>query len=120
MPSDMPMTEVVKKAAPLMKPSGADDGPPPEEGMTQLALFDGVEIRKIFHENEWKFSVIDVIQAITESDRSRKYWSDLKAKLVQDEGFTELSEKIGQLKLPSPDGSWRLRPGSHTRVSLRR
>ena len=47
---------------------------------------------------------MDVIEALTETDRPRKYWSDLKAKLKK-EG-SELSEKIGQLKLQSSDGKY--------------
>lgn len=69
----------------------------------KIALFKGKKIRKILYKNEWWFSVIDVIEAITDSDRPRKYWNDLKKKLVS-EGYHELSEKIGQLKLASPDG----------------
>lgn len=51
---------------------------------------------------QWYFSVIDVIEILTGSDRPRKYWNDLKKKL-QAEG-SQLSEKIGQLKMPSADG----------------
>ena len=43
---------------------------------------------------------------LTETDRPRKYWSDLKHKL-ESEG-SEVSEKIGQLKLHAPDGKMRL------------
>ncbi|MCX6237882.1 MAG: hypothetical protein NTY07_10065 [Bacteroidia bacterium] len=46
---------------------------------------------------DWYFSIIDVIEILTDTDRSRKYWSDLKKKL-QKEG-SELSEIIGQLKM---------------------
>jgi hypothetical protein len=70
---------------------------------TQIALFKGKKIRKTIHDNEWWFSVIDVIEALTGSDRPRKYWNDLKKKLVA-EGYLQLSEKIGQLKLISADG----------------
>ena len=38
----------------------------------------GKKIRRILHQKEWWFSVIDVIEALTETDRARKYWSDLK------------------------------------------
>jgi hypothetical protein len=48
--------------------------------------------------------MVDVIQALTGSDRPRKYWSDLKTKLKK-EG-SELSEKIGQLKLIASDGKF--------------
>lgn len=61
-----------------------------------MALFDGKRIRKALHKGEWWFSVIDVIEILTASDRPRKYWNDLKKKLTQ-EGYSEVSEKIGQL-----------------------
>ncbi|MHB8913565.1 MAG: BRO-N domain-containing protein [Minisyncoccota bacterium] len=72
---------------------------------TKITLFKGRGIRKTLHNNEWWFSVVDVIEAVTGSDRPRKYWSDLKKKLVQ-EGYAQLSEKIGQLKLLSADGKY--------------
>lgn len=71
---------------------------------THLSVFRGTTIRKIIHGNEWWFSIIDIIEVLTESDRPRKYWSDLKTKLSHEEGLIELSEKIGQLKLGSTDG----------------
>jgi len=70
---------------------------------TKIAIFKGKKVRKIIYNNEWWFSVIDVIEVLTQSDRPRKYWSDLKRKLQQ-EGFYQLSEKIGQLKLEGSDG----------------
>jgi DNA-damage-inducible protein D len=72
---------------------------------TNIAVFRGKEIRKTIHKNEWWFSVVDVIEALTGSERPRKYWNDLKNKL-SDEGYSELSEKIGQLKLQSTDGKY--------------
>ena len=65
-----------------------------------IAVFKRKGIGKTIHNNEWWFSIIDVIEALTGSDRPRKYWSDLKKKLLQ-EGYEEVSEKIGQLKLQS-------------------
>ncbi len=65
--------------------------------ITKIAVFRQKKIRKIIHKNEWWFSIIDVIEALTGTDRPRKYWSDLKKKLVK-EGYPEVSEKIGQLK----------------------
>ena len=72
---------------------------------TNIAVFRGKEIRKTIHKNEWWFSIVDVIEALTGSERPRKYWSDLKNKLSE-EGYSELSEKIGQLKLQSADGKY--------------
>ena len=72
---------------------------------TSIAVFKGKEIRKTIHNNEWWFSIVDVIEVLTGSERPRKYWSDLKNKLLE-EGYAELSEKIGQLKLQSKDGKY--------------
>ena len=67
----------------------------------EIQFFNDRRIRTIWDDKEekWYFSVVDVIEALT-----RKYWSDLKAKLKK-EG-SELSEKIGQLKLQSSDGKY--------------
>ena len=77
------------------------------EEKSKLALFEGREIRKAFHDGEWWFSIIDVIEALVGGDRPRKYWSDLKKKIIA-EGYFEVSEKIGQLKMVAPDGKRRL------------
>ena len=73
---------------------------------TKISLFRGTQIRKTIYNNEWWFSIVDVVGALTASDRPRKYWSDLKKKL-KGEGYIEVSEKIGQLKLLAPDGKLR-------------
>jgi DNA-damage-inducible protein D len=72
----------------------------------KIALFEGKTIRKLLLNDEWWFSVIDVIAVLTNSDHPRKYWGDLKKKLI-DEGYIEVSEKIGQLKMIAPDGKKR-------------
>ena len=69
----------------------------------KIAVFKGKKIRRAIHKNEWWFSIVDVIEVLTGSERSRKYWNDLKKKL-SDEGYSEVSEKIGQLKMEAPDG----------------
>jgi prophage antirepressor-like protein len=51
---------------------------------TQIALFRGKEIRKNIYNNEWWFSVIDVVEVLTGSSIPKRYWSDLKAKLVKE------------------------------------
>ena len=89
-----------------------------QNALTKIAVFKGKRIRKVIHHNEWWFSVIDVIEALTETDRSRKYWSDLKNKLIK-EGFFEVSEKIGQLKLVAPDGKLRETDCANTETLFR-
>ena len=73
------------------------------EEITKIAIFKGKGIRKTLYQNEWWFSVVDVVEVLTGTDRGRKYWNDLKKKIVA-EGYSELSDKIGQLKLISSDG----------------
>ncbi len=69
-----------------------------------LVVFQGSQIRRIWHINEWFFSVVDIIEALTGSTMPRRYWSDLKIKL-HGEGF-QLYDFIVQLKLQSPDGKF--------------
>jgi DNA-damage-inducible protein D len=71
----------------------------------KLALFEGRQIRKVYHKGAWWFSIIDVVEVLVGGDRPRKYWNDLKKKLFQ-EGYDQLSEKIGQLKMQSSDGKF--------------
>ena len=84
-----------------------------------IALFENTEIRKIWHEERWFFSIIDVISVLTDSDRPRKYWSDLKVKLSEEGFHKELSEKIGQLKMIAPDGKMRETDAADTESLLR-
>ncbi len=67
-----------------------------------LVVFEGTKIRRTWHDEQWYFSVVDVVRVLTDSSIPRRYWSDLKIKL-EEEGF-ELYEKIVQLKLSSSDG----------------
>jgi hypothetical protein len=75
---------------------------------TAIKLFEQKQIRSIWSDEDekWYFSIIDVLQVLIENDRPRKYWSDLKSKLLK-EG-SEVSEKIGQLKLLAEDGKMRI------------
>jgi hypothetical protein len=71
--------------------------------------FDGKDIRRVYDEasETWWFSVVDVVQVLTDSRSARRYWSDLKRKLAQEAGSEQLYEKIVQLKLTSADGRLR-------------
>ena len=73
-----------------------------------IQLFEDKKVRTLWDadQEKWFISIIDVIEILTNSDRPRKYWSDLKAKL-KNEG-SELSEKIGQLKMQALDGKMRI------------
>lgn len=71
-----------------------------------IALFKGKKIRKMIHENEWWFSVVDVVEALTDSVNARDYWFKMKIR-VFDEAGIELSTLCRQLKLEAPDGKMR-------------
>jgi len=86
---------------------------------TAIRLFQNQRVR-VFWDNDkekWFFSIIDVIGVLTGSRRPRKYWSDLKGKL-KSEG-SEVSEKIGQLKMKSSDGKMRMTDVANTEQILR-
>lgn len=105
---DMPVDEAMQRFASVTKEEAAEKGDAGsslvEDGQLEIVEFKGKEIRRVCHNGEWMFSVVDVIGAITDSDRARKYWSDLKRQMVEKEGFVELSENIGQLPMPGADG----------------
>ncbi len=87
--------------------------------MNSLKIFEEKKVRSLWNEEEekWYFSVIDIIEILIGSDRPRKYWSDLKSKLKK-EG-SELSEKIGQLKMEAADGKSRETDVADTEQLLR-
>ena len=74
----------------------------------KIQLFEGQQIRYVWDNEKEKyyFSVVDVIKVLTDSPRPRKYWNALKTKLMA-EG-SEVSQNMGQLKMPAPDGKMRL------------
>ncbi len=70
-----------------------------------IKLFESKKIRVHWDDEQekWHFSIIDIIETLTDSSNPRRYWSDLKRKLIK-EGFNQLYEIIVQLKLESADG----------------
>jgi prophage antirepressor-like protein len=74
------------------------------DNKNSIKLFETKRVRTAWNddEEEWYFSVVDVVEILTESPRPRKYWNALKTKLIE-EG-NELSQNLGQLKLQSADG----------------
>ena len=73
---------------------------------TAVKIFEEKKVRTIWNEEkeEWYFSVVDVVEVLTDSPRPRKYWNALKTKLKA-EG-SKLSHELGQLKLQSEDGKF--------------
>ena len=75
--------------------------------MKQVILFDQKQIRRLWDENQekWFFSVVDIVSVLTDSSLPKRYWSDLKQKLIK-EG-NQSYEKIVQLKMMAFDGKVR-------------
>lgn len=84
-----------------------------------IQLFEDKQVRTVWdaEQEKWYLSIVDVIEILTGTDRPRKYWSDLKAKL-KNEG-SELSEKIGQLKMAAEDGKMRMTDVANTEQLFR-
>ncbi len=69
-----------------------------------IILFNKKQVRRYWDEEQelWYFSVVDVMEVLTESLRLRKYWNAFKRKL-EEEG-SQLSQKLGQLKMEAQGG----------------
>ncbi|MCZ7400799.1 MAG: Bro-N domain-containing protein [Candidatus Methanoperedens sp.] len=68
-----------------------------------LVVFEGTKIRRIWHDEQWFFSVVDVVRVLTDSADPKDYWYRLKKREADSSGI-ELSTFCRQLKLPSSDG----------------
>ena len=90
-----------------------------EQQSSKIAIFKGKQIRKTIYQGEWYFSVIDVVAVLTESPNPRRYWSNLKIQLSENEGFTQLYSKTVQLKLLAPDGKMRETDAANTETVFR-
>ena len=88
-----------------------------QEKTTNIALFEHHEVRRVWHEDQWWFSVIDVVAILTQSSDPRNYWKVLKTRLKQ-EG-SELVTKCNQLKMMSSDGKYYSTDTANTEVVLR-
>lgn len=87
--------------------------------ISKLVVFEDKKIRRIFHNEEWYFSIIDIVEVLSGSTNSRRYWSDLKQQLTENEGFTQLYGKIVQLKLLALDGKLRETDTANTETIFR-
>jgi len=69
-----------------------------------LVVFQGKKIRRVWQNNEWWFSVVDIVGVLTESGDARNYWKVLKYRLKEES--SEVVTKCNQLKLPASDGKY--------------
>src|SRR5579871_1681678 len=90
-----------------------------EHSQDKLAVFEDKHIRRVFHNGEWYFSIIDIVEVLTNSPNPRRYWSNLKIQLTDSEGFVQLYSKTVQLKLESSDGKKYLTDTANTETVFR-
>ena len=72
----------------------------------RIAIFKGKQIRRVIFNNEWWFSVVDVVEVLTDSNKPRVYWNAMKTRVKSEDGI-QLSTICRQLKLEAPDGKMR-------------
>ena len=92
-----------------------------QQGDAQLSIFDAeatAQIRHVWHDGRWFFSVIDVVGLLTDSAKPRFYWADMKRR-IETEGFREVLAKCQQLKMLAPDGKQRLTEAADAETLLR-
>jgi DNA-damage-inducible protein D len=91
-----------------------------QNSLAKVAIFKGKQVRKVIHNNEWWFSVVDVVQVLTEQTEfqtARKYWNKLKERLSK-EG-SESVTNCHQLKLKAADGKDYLTDCANTETLFR-
>jgi hypothetical protein len=91
----------------------------PDQPENHLVVFQEKSIRRTWHNEEWWFSVIDVVSVLSESHNPNRYWSDLKRKLSKEAGSGQPYEKIVRLKLTAPDGKQRDTDCANTEILFR-
>lgn len=91
----------------------------PPDNSNSIIVFQGKDIRRTLHKGEWYFSVIDIIESLTGTSNSSRYWSELKKKLSKEEGFAQLFDKIERLKMKAEDGKLRTAETANTETLFR-
>ena len=75
----------------------------PADSQGKMIVFGAKKIRRIWHQEQWHFSVVDIIGALTDSDNPRNYWNVMKARELK-QSAVQLYTLCVQLKLTSADG----------------
>jgi len=75
----------------------------PVDSQNKMIVFGAKQIRRIWHDEQWFFSIVDIIGALTDSDNPRDYWYRMKQREMESSGI-QLSTLCRQLKLTSADG----------------
>jgi len=88
-----------------------------DKSLTSIALFQEKTVRRVWHDERWYFSVVDVVGILTNSTDPRNYWKVLKSRLKK-EG-SEVVTNCNHLKMQAADGKFYLTDAADTQVMLR-
>jgi DNA-damage-inducible protein D len=91
---------------------------PEDQNSNDLTIFEQKQVRRMWHKDEWFYSIIDVVAILTDAPRPRIYLYQMKER-IKTEGFDEALAQIEQLKLKSPDGRFRLTDTANRETLLR-
>jgi DNA-damage-inducible protein D len=80
----------------------------------EMTPFEGKGIRKVWHDEQWFFNVVDVIAILTDSNNPRNYWAQTKKRLAEKEGASESVTNCHRLKFKGTDGKFRLMDAANT------
>jgi DNA-damage-inducible protein D len=94
-----------------------DNLPEPQE--TKLSIFQGKKIRRVFQKDEWCFSIVDIVEVLTESTSPSRYWTELKNKMIKVEDVNQLFDKIERFKMKASDGKMRETDVANTETMFR-
>lgn len=84
----------------------------------QIVLFEENEVRRVWHDEQWHFAVVDVVAVLSGSTNPQVYWRVLKKRLI-DEGSNETVTKCNALKMLAEDGKMRLIDAGNLEVIFR-
>lgn len=86
---------------------------------TAVTLFDNFPIRRVWHEERWFYSVIDCMLPLSGSPNARRYWSDLKKKMLANEQIDVYAIGVQRLPIPAQDGRLAKTDAADTETLLR-
>lgn len=74
-----------------------------DQDLTIVDQFENSSIRKVWHQGEWWFSLVDVMSIFAGTNRARQYWHDLKKRILREDANKTIIANIKQLKLKTID-----------------
>ena len=89
------------------------------EQNNKIILFQEKQVRRVWHKNQWYFSIIDVIEVLTDSPQPSRYWNELREKLQKESENEQLFANTEKLKMKSLDGKQRKTDSANTQTLLR-